>query len=102
MARYAFPAFASLPAGLPHMVDMPVIVRHQDRGALRLDHRHDQALCRRRAVIWSLITGTMPPRERLVFLRTHGPKKSPPWARVARWLRAADARGGRRGWLPAG
>jgi putative transposase len=33
------------------MVDMPVIVRHQDRGALRLDHRHDQALCRRRAVI---------------------------------------------------
>jgi Glucodextranase, domain N len=34
-----------------HMVDMPVIVRHQDRGALRLDHRHDQALCRRRAVI---------------------------------------------------
>src|SRR6516164_3980033 len=33
---------------LPHMVDMPVIVRHQDRGALRLDHRHDQALCRAR------------------------------------------------------
>jgi hypothetical protein len=33
------------------MVDMPVIVRHQDRGALRLDHRHDQALCRRRVVI---------------------------------------------------
>ena len=30
------------------MVDMPVIVRHQNRGALRLDHRHDQALCRRR------------------------------------------------------
>ncbi len=28
------------------MADMPVIVRHQDRGALRLDHRHDQALCR--------------------------------------------------------
>jgi hypothetical protein len=23
-------------------------VRHQDRGALRLDHLHDQALCRRR------------------------------------------------------
>jgi hypothetical protein len=44
----------------PHLVDMPVIVRHQDRGALRLDHRHDQALCRRRAVIWSLITGIMP------------------------------------------
>ena len=35
----------------PDLVDMPVIVRHQDRGALRLDHRHDQALCRRRAVI---------------------------------------------------
>jgi hypothetical protein len=35
----------------PLMVDMPVIVRHQDRGAPRLDHRHDQALCRRRAVI---------------------------------------------------
>jgi transcriptional regulator with XRE-family HTH domain len=31
------------------MVDIPVIVRHQDRrGALCLDHRHDQALCRRR------------------------------------------------------
>jgi hypothetical protein len=28
--------------------DMPVIVRHQDRGALRLDHWHDQALCRAR------------------------------------------------------
>ena len=28
------------------MADMPVIVRHQDQGALRLDHRHDQALCR--------------------------------------------------------
>jgi hypothetical protein len=24
---------------------MRVIVRHQDRGALRLDHVHDQALC---------------------------------------------------------
>ncbi len=30
------------------MVDMPVIVKHQDRDALRLDHRHDQALCRGR------------------------------------------------------
>ena len=52
------------------MVDMPVIVRHQDRGALRLDHRHDQALCRRRAVIWSLITGIMPNSGRctLVYL----------------------------------
>jgi len=36
---------------------MQVIVRHQDRGALRLDHLHDQALCRRRAVIWTLIAG---------------------------------------------
>lgn len=35
-------------------------MRLQDRGALRLDHLHDQALCRRRAVIWSLITGVMP------------------------------------------
>jgi len=35
----------------PTLVDMPVMARHQDRGALRLDHRHDQALCRRRAVI---------------------------------------------------
>jgi hypothetical protein len=29
----------------PLMADMQVIVRHQDRGALRLDHLHDQALC---------------------------------------------------------
>ena len=36
------------PLDMLHLVDMPVIVRHQDRGALRLDHRHDQALCRRR------------------------------------------------------
>jgi hypothetical protein len=61
--RQAHPPYAQRrPASLPcrsvyhgaehtHMVDMPVIVRHQDRGALRLDHRHDQALCRRRAVI---------------------------------------------------
>jgi hypothetical protein len=27
------------------MTDMQVIVRRQDRGALRLDHLHDQALC---------------------------------------------------------
>jgi hypothetical protein len=32
----------------PHMVDMPVIVRHQARGVLRLGHRDDQVLCRRR------------------------------------------------------
>jgi hypothetical protein len=38
-------------ASHPLLVDMPVIVRHQNRGALRLDHRHDQALCRRRVVI---------------------------------------------------
>src|ERR1700683_3728726 len=54
---------ARLPADQrPNLVDMPVIVRHQDRGALRLDHRHDQALCRRRVVICSLITGIMPMR----------------------------------------
>jgi hypothetical protein len=29
----------------PLLVDMQVIVRLQDRGALRLDHLHDQALC---------------------------------------------------------
>jgi hypothetical protein len=29
----------------PVMVDMQVIVRLQDRGALRLDHLHGQALC---------------------------------------------------------
>ena len=29
----------------PLMADMQVIVRHQDQGALRLDHLHDQALC---------------------------------------------------------
>jgi hypothetical protein len=29
----------------PHMVDMEVIARLQDRGAQRLDHLLDQALC---------------------------------------------------------
>ena len=29
---------------------MRVIVGHRDRGALRLDHRHDQALCRMECV----------------------------------------------------
>jgi hypothetical protein len=29
----------------PVLADMQVIVRLQDRGALRLDHLHDQALC---------------------------------------------------------
>ena len=33
--------FVGLLAGLPHMVVMEVIVRHQDRGALRLDHLHN-------------------------------------------------------------
>jgi hypothetical protein len=51
----------------PLLVDMPVLVVHQDRGALRLDHRQDQALCRRRAVIWSLVTGIMPPTGRVVL-----------------------------------
>jgi hypothetical protein len=32
-------------ARIPLLVDMQVIVRLQDRGALRLDHLHDQALC---------------------------------------------------------
>jgi hypothetical protein len=36
------PATGAVPRR-PDLVDMPVIVRHQDRGALRLDHRHDQA-----------------------------------------------------------
>ena len=38
-------ALPGLRPGLPHMVDMQVIMRLQDRGALRLDHLHDQALC---------------------------------------------------------
>jgi hypothetical protein len=33
------------PAKCPHMVDMEVIVRLQDRGAQRFGHLHDQALC---------------------------------------------------------
>ena len=53
-ARLPEPSLTSLPDqpglyGLTLLVDMPFIVRHKDRGALRLDHRHDQALCRRRA-----------------------------------------------------
>ncbi len=32
-------------AGHPLMADMQVIVRLRNRGALRLDHLHDQALC---------------------------------------------------------
>jgi hypothetical protein len=33
------------PAQCSHMVDIEVIVRLPDRGAQRLDHLHDQALC---------------------------------------------------------
>ena len=32
----------------PHMVVMEVIVRHQDRGALRLDHLHNRHYAGRR------------------------------------------------------
>jgi hypothetical protein len=42
------------------MVDMRVIVRHQDRGALRLDHLHDQALCGPKGEGDLLITHIMP------------------------------------------
>jgi hypothetical protein len=35
----------SRPDQRTHMADIRVIVRHQDRGAQRLDHLHDQALC---------------------------------------------------------
>jgi hypothetical protein len=38
-------------AGLNDMGVPGVLPGGQDRGALRLDHLHDQALCRRRAVI---------------------------------------------------
>jgi hypothetical protein len=40
-------AAAAVKAGhqCPDMVDMEVIVRLRDRGAKRLDHLHDQALC---------------------------------------------------------
>jgi len=49
-----------LPSGRPLMADMPVIVRHQDRGALRLDHRHDQALCRRQGPVQRARLGVSP------------------------------------------
>jgi hypothetical protein len=39
---------------------MQVIVRLQDRGALRLDHLHDQALCGPKGEDDLLITGIMP------------------------------------------
>jgi hypothetical protein len=45
---------------LTHMVDMQVIARHQDRGALRLDHLHDQALCEPEGRGDLLITHIMP------------------------------------------
>jgi hypothetical protein len=44
------------------MADMQVIVRHQDRGALRLDHLHDQALCEPEGRGDLLITHIMPMR----------------------------------------
>jgi hypothetical protein len=43
-----------------HLADMQVIVRHQDRGALRLDHLHDQALCEPEGRGDLLITHIMP------------------------------------------
>ena len=47
------------------MVDMQVIVRHQDGGALRLDHLHDQALCGPKGEGDLLITHIMPMSGRL-------------------------------------
>jgi hypothetical protein len=46
------------------MADMQVIVRLQDRGALRLDHLHDQALCEPEGRGDLLITHIMPMSER--------------------------------------
>jgi hypothetical protein len=43
------------------MLDMQVIARHQDRGALRLDHLHDQALCGPKGEGDLSITHIMPP-----------------------------------------
>jgi hypothetical protein len=45
----------------PHLLDMQVIARHKDRGALRLDHLHDQALCGPKAEGDLSITHIMPP-----------------------------------------
>jgi hypothetical protein len=58
------------PTGRPLMADMQVIVRLQDRGALRLDHLHDQALCEPEGRGDLLITHIMPKRGRyeLVYL----------------------------------
>jgi hypothetical protein len=44
----------------PNLADMQVIVRLQDRGALRLDHLHDQALCEPEGRGALLITHIMP------------------------------------------
>ena len=41
----------SPPPNLPLLLDMEVIVRRQDQEALRLDHLHDQALCRDECVV---------------------------------------------------
>jgi hypothetical protein len=43
--RHLVPAEIHRYTERPQLADMQVIVRHQDRGALRLDHLHDQALC---------------------------------------------------------
>ena len=49
-----------LPRKRPVLADMQVIVRLQDRGALRLDHLHDQALCEPEERADLLITHIMP------------------------------------------
>jgi hypothetical protein len=48
----------------PQLVVMQVIVRLQDRGALRLDHLHDQALCGPKGEGDLSITHIMPLRAR--------------------------------------
>jgi hypothetical protein len=48
------------------MVDMPVIVRHQDRGALRLDHMHDHPH------VVSRQPRTLPAEDRRLTKRRHG------------------------------
>jgi len=50
------------------MADMQVIVRLQDRGALRLDHLHDQALCEPEGRGDLLIIHIMPHRVQCWYL----------------------------------
>jgi hypothetical protein len=50
------------------MADMQVIVRLQDRGALCLDHLHDQALCEPEGRGDLLITHIMPNSGRCAFV----------------------------------